>query len=93
MEFVVPAARNATAEIAAADDYPLIRVTSGPQQNADTLNTKGVFNHTHTDLLYTRLPWAVASAQSVGCVDGTCTDTCCGQPIKHGAARRRLVHD
>ena len=34
MEFVLSSAINATAEIAAADAYPHIRVVDGPQQNS-----------------------------------------------------------
>ena len=58
MEFVVTAANNATAEVAAASSYPDIRVFSGPIQNHDTLNTVNTFNHTHDNLLYTNLKWA-----------------------------------
>jgi sialate O-acetylesterase len=72
MEFTVNSAVNATSEIAAANNYPAIRVFSGPEQNIDTLNRPGVFNVTHNELLYTRLNWSVATNQSIGCVDGSC---------------------
>jgi len=72
MEFTVNSAMNATAEVAAANNYPNIRVTSGPEQGVDTLNLPGVFNVTHDQLFYQRLNWSVASNQSIGCVDGTC---------------------
>eukprot|EP01079_Euglenida_sp_SAG-EU17-18_P007384 gene7384-1319_t len=72
MEFTVNAAVNASAEVAAANLYPHVRVVSGPEQNVDTLNLQGVFNHTHDELYYQRLNWSIANNQSIGCVDGTC---------------------
>jgi hypothetical protein len=55
MEFTVNAVVNKTAEIAAANNYPNVRVFSGPEQNVDKLNvTSGIFNRTHDQLLFTR---------------------------------------
>jgi sialate O-acetylesterase len=82
MEFVLPAAANATAEIAAADAYPHIRVFSGPMQNADRLNATGDFNVTHDQLKFVRMGWSVASSASVGgCPAGAHCDTCCGNKV------------
>ena len=84
MEFVLSSAINATAEIAAADAYPHIRVVDGPQQNSDPLPLKAPgatpANVTHNELFYNRMNWSVASSKTVG----KGTDHCC---------RRRALSD
>jgi sialate O-acetylesterase len=85
MEFVLPAAINATSEIATADDYPYLRFFSGTQQNVDTLISSKInkFNVTHNELKYIHLNWSISSSSVVGgCQDisGAC-DTCCGNPM------------
>ena len=43
--------------------------------------TDGIFNVTHDELLFQRLPWSVASAATLGgCTDSEYCDTCCGMP-------------
>jgi hypothetical protein len=68
MEFVLSSAVNATAEIAAADAYPHIRVVDGPQQNTDRLPLTPPANASmpHTELFYNRMNWSVASSETVG---------------------------
>lgn len=85
MEFVVPAAVNATAEINAADGYPHVRLFTGPMQGSDKLYPNAtIFNVTHDEAYFVRMNWSVASAKVVGgCDDPTnpnC-DTCCGNPV------------
>eukprot|EP01051_Picozoa_sp_SAG22_P006757 SAG22_NODE_453_length_10316_cov_27.583341_3_plen_165_part_00 len=77
MEFVLSSAVNATAEIAAADNYPLIRVVDGPQQNSDRLPLAPPANASvpHNELFYNRMNWSVASSKTVG----KGTDNCCGR--------------
>ena len=77
MEFVLSSAINATAEIAAADSYPYIRVVDGPQQNSDPLPLKSPANASvpHNNLFYNRMNWSVASSKTVG--HGS--DNCCGR--------------
>ena len=80
MEFVLPAANNATAEIAAAEAYPHVRVTSGPQQNTDRLNkTDPDFSRACDELKFVRMAWTVGSSASVGgCPAGQACDTWMG---------------
>lgn len=75
MEFVLSSAANATAEIAAADGYPHIRVVDGPQQNTDRLPLAKPNNASvpHNELFYQRMNWSVASSETVG--QGS--DHCC----------------
>ena len=75
MEFVLSSAVNATAEIAAADAYPHIRVVDGPQQNVDRLPLHPPANASmpHNELFYNRMNWSVASSKTVG--QGS--DHCC----------------
>ena len=82
MEFVLSSAINASAEIAAADGYPHIRVVDGPQQNSDRLPLKPPNNASvpHNELFYQRMNWSVASAETVG----KGSDHCC---------RRRSLSD
>jgi|EP01047_Picozoa_sp_COSAG01_P036635 hypothetical protein len=77
MEFVLSSAVNASAEIAAADGYPHIRVVDGPQQNADRLPLPPPANASvpHQNLFYHRMNWSVASSKTVG--HGS--DNCCGR--------------
>ena len=69
MELVLPVVVNATAEIEAADNYPHIRLFTGPMQNADSLkngeNEPQIFNVTHDELYWIRMNWSVASAKGV----------------------------
>jgi hypothetical protein len=82
MEFVLSSAINATAEIAAADGYPHIRVVDGPQQNSDRLPLAKPDNASvpHNELFYQRMNWSVASSETVG----KGSDHCC---------RRRSLSD
>jgi sialate O-acetylesterase len=65
MEFTTNAAVNASAELAAADAYPFIRVTSGPLQGLLDLRTlpAGVPSE---ELVAVDLPWSRASNASIG---------------------------
>jgi sialate O-acetylesterase len=64
-EFNVASSNNASAEIAAAELYPLIRVTSGPLQGQFNLHDLpiGVVSQ---QLLAVDLPWSHANATSIG---------------------------
>lgn len=68
MEFTVNDVVNASAELAAANGYPFIRVTSGPLQGK--LNLHDVGPEPYTNLLATDLPWAVADNETIGGVGG-----------------------
>lgn len=65
MEFTTNDANNATAEVAAANLFPYIRVTSGPEQQFFDLNT--IVNQPYSELAITNLNWSVASNVSIGC--------------------------
>ena len=74
MEFVLSRALNHTAEVAAADAYPHIRVFDGAQQNVDSLHApRAPINVTHDELFYVRMNWSVASSKTVG----PGSDNCC----------------
>lgn len=63
---------NASEEAAAANAYPHIRIFSGPEENTDTLNSKGVFDHPHDQTYYLRSNWTAANENTIGCADGSC---------------------
>lgn len=71
MEVTVNWAANATAEIAAANNYPLIRITSGPEQGSFNLNT--VTPGPYNELAVTNLPWSHATNITVGCLVAGCS--------------------
>lgn len=60
-EFNVFSSFNNTAEIAAADNYPLIRVTSGPLQGQYDLHTIPI-DYLSPELVAVDLPWSVANS-------------------------------
>jgi len=64
-EFNVASSNNASAEIAAAGDFPLIRVTSGPLQGQFDLHTLPE-NVLFSQLQALDLPWSVANQSSIG---------------------------
>lgn len=64
-EFNVASSNNASAEIAAAGDFPLIRVTSGPLQGQFDLHTLPE-NVLFSELQALDLPWSVADKASIG---------------------------
>ena len=85
MEFVVPAAKNATAEIAAAANYPHVRLYTGVMQKADHLSPSPLFRQPRDEALFLRMNWSVASPRVVGGCSDPATpgcDTCCGNPIE-----------
>ena len=88
MEFVLSSAINATEEIKAADNYPLIRVVDGPQQNSDRLPLRPPASATrpHENLFYNRMNWSVASSQTVG--QGS--DHCCRRQMKEAMTEEPL---
>ena len=88
MEFVLSSAINATAEVAAADLYPHIRVFDGPQQNVDSLITPAVpLNVTRNSLLYVRMNWSVASSKTVG----PGSDHCCRRRMDEAERRSQRL--
>lgn len=64
IEFTVNAAFNASAEIAAANNYPMIRVTSGPLQGKLNLRTLGP--QPYKNRVAVDLPWSIATNASIG---------------------------
>jgi len=64
MEFTTNAAANASIEVAAADKYPFIRVTSGPLQGKLSLRDLGP--DPYRERVAVDLPWAVADNRSIG---------------------------
>ena len=68
MEFTTNAVVNATTELARANSYPLIRVTSGPLQGKLHLNA--IPPGPSRERLAVDLPWSVANASTIGGVGG-----------------------
>lgn len=68
MEYSTNDAFNATAELADADNFPLIRVTSGPLQGK--FHLPDVLPQPYANLSAVDLPWARASNASIGGVGG-----------------------
>jgi len=64
MEYTVNAAFNAATEIAAADAYPFIRVTSGPLQGK--LNLRDLALTPYDERVAVDLPWSVATNATIG---------------------------
>ena len=64
-EFNVISSNNATSEVAAADLFPLIRVTSGPLQGQFDLHTLPI-GVVSKQLVAVDLPWSPANATSIG---------------------------
>ena len=64
-EFNVASSNNASEEIAAAGNFPLIRVTSGPLQGQFNLHTLPV-NVLFPELQALDLPWSLANKESIG---------------------------
>lgn len=69
MEFTVADVINATTELAAANSYPFIRVTSGPLQGKLDLHT--ILPTPYKNLLAVDLPWSVANNETIGGVGGS----------------------
>jgi len=72
MEFTVNAVVNATTEVQNANNYPNIRITSGPEQGLFNLNNAS-FNQPFNELAVTDLPWSVATNVTVGCLVNGCS--------------------
>lgn len=68
MEYTTNDVVNATAELAAANHYPFIRVTSGPLQGK--LHLFDLPQHASKELVAVDLPWSVANNESIGGVGG-----------------------
>lgn len=68
MEFTLNTAYNRTKEIAAANNFPYIRVQSGPLQDSDYLKT--LPDKPFNQLVYMRLNWSVANNNTIGCASG-----------------------
>ena len=64
MEFTTNDVVNATAELMRADNYPLIRVTSGPLQGK--LSLRDIPPGPSLERLAVDLPWAVANSSTIG---------------------------
>ena len=67
-EFTTNDVINATEELAAANNYPFIRVMSGPLQGK--LHLYDILPTPYDNLLATDLPWSVASNDTIGGVGG-----------------------
>ena len=68
MEYTTNDVVNATTELARANNYPLIRVTSGPLQGKLHLNA--IPPGPARERLAVDLPWSVANASTIGGVGG-----------------------
>jgi hypothetical protein len=67
-EFTMNDVINATTELALANNYPFIRVTSGPLQGK--LDLKLIGPQPYLELLAIDLPWSVATNETIGGVGG-----------------------
>jgi len=68
MEFTTNDVVNATEELSRANNYPLIRVTSGPLQGKLHLNS--IPPGPSAQRIAVDLPWSVANASTIGGVGG-----------------------
>lgn len=68
MEFTTNDVVNATEELSRANNYPLIRVTSGPLQGKLHLNS--IPPGPSAERLAVDLPWAIANASTIGGAGG-----------------------
>lgn len=66
MEYTTNDVFNASAEVQAANLYPGIRITSGPEQGS--FNLSNVSPAPYDELAVINLPWSVANNDSVGCL-------------------------
>jgi len=71
MEFTVSSAFNSSEEVQAANGYPGIRITSGPEQGFFNLND--VKPGPYSQLAIENLPWSVANNITVGCLVHGCS--------------------
>jgi hypothetical protein len=70
-EFTTNAVFNSTAEVQLANNYPFVRLMSGPEQGLFNLNN--VTAGPYEQLAVTNLAWSVASNVTVGCLVPGCS--------------------